>query len=385
MTSTPQIYNKNNPYLASIKERYSLCKNGSQKNVEHVVLDLKGSGLTYNVGDSVSVQPINDPEMVNKTLSALQATGSEMVPDKHSGAMLTLRDYLTKKSNLAEVPRKFISEMVKKQTNSDKKTRLEHILAEGQKEALKEYQAAHEVWDALEENSECVFAPTEFAHLLMPLLPRFYSIASSMAEVGEEVHLTVAELVYETNGHVRRGVCTHFLCRQAPMFDPVIPIYVQPSHGFILPQNHEVPVIMIGPGTGVAPYRGFMQERRKHGAKGVNWLFFGEWHHDQQFLYGEYWQELVAAGLLRLHTAFSRDQPHKVYVQHRMLEQGEELFRLIESGGYVYVCGDAHRMAKDVDAALHHIVHAHSGLDEAGAKEYIKRLKQEKRYLRDVY
>lgn len=375
-------YNKANPYLASITERYSLCKAGSPKNTAHVVLDLKGSGITYNVGDSIAVQAVNDPDVVEKTLNALQATGDEIIAEKHSGLPTPLREYLAKKCNLAEVPRKLILELAQRQTNSSKKERLEHVLAEGQKEALKEFQAAHEVWDALQENGEAVFSPQEFSHLLMPLLPRFYSIASSMASVGEEVHLTVAELIYETNGHVRRGVCTHYLCQLAPLHERIVPIYVQPSHGFTLPEDRSAPVVMIGPGTGVAPFRAFMQERQAQGAEGSNWLFFGEWHKEQQFLYEEYWQELASAGKLRLDTAFSRDQEHKIYVQHRMLEHGAELFSLLEGGAYVYVCGDAHRMAKDVDAALHHLIELHGGVD---AKEYIKKLKAAKRYLRDVY
>lgn len=385
MNQESNTYNKNNPYLASITERYSLCKPGSEKNIAHVVLNLKGSGINYNVGDSVAVQAVNDPEMVRKTLAALHATGNEIISDKHSGEPIPLNEYMTKKCNLSEVSRKFISEMAKRQTDPAKKERLEYLLADGQKEALKEYQAAHEVWDALQENPECVFSPQELAHLLMPLLPRFYSIASSMAEVGEEVHLTVAELIYETNGFVRRGVCTHYLCQLAPLNKKVVPIYIQPSHGFVPPEDGNAPMIMIGPGTGVAPYRGFMQERLKKGATGLNWLFFGEWHKDLQFLYGDYWEELAAAGSLKLATAFSRDQEHKIYVQHRMMEHGAEFFKLLEEGAHVYVCGDAHRMAKDVDAALHHIVQKFGGGDEVFAKDYVKKLKAAKRYLRDVY
>ncbi len=385
MIESPVVYNKANPFLASLTERYSLCQSGSEKNVSHVILSLKGSNISYRVGDSVSVFAINDPEVVENTIKYLQATGAESVTCKHSGEVYTLRDYFTKKSNLADVPRKLIAEICQRQTNAEKKERLTYILSEGQKEALKEYQGAHEVWDALLENQEVLFSPQEFCHLLMPLLPRFYSIASSQESVGEEVHLTVAELVYETNGYTRRGVCTHYLCRLAPLHQHVIPIYVQASNEFTIPEDNAAAMIMVGPGTGVAPYRAFMQERLVRQASGANWLFFGEWHRDQQFLYGDYWQELVEAGKLRLDTAFSRDQEHKIYVQHRMLEHGSELFSWLEQGAYFYVCGDAHRMAKDVDAALHQIVQVHGKCDEASAKEYIKKLKAAKRYLRDVY
>lgn len=380
-----QPYNKSNPFLASIKERCSLCKAGSQKSTFHVVVDLKGSGITYKVGDSIAVQPINDPHVVECTLRALKAKGKETIIDKHTKASFCLRDYLTKKSNLADVPRKLIFELSQRQPNAEKKKHLEFLLAEGQKEALKEYLESHEVWDVLAENEEVALSPETFCHMLLPLLPRFYSIASSMSAVGEEVHLTVAELAYETNGHMRRGVCTHYLCRLAPLYDSVVPVYIQPSNGFTLPADPNASIIMVGPGTGVAPYRAFMQEREAQHASGANWLFFGEWHRTSEFFYEEYWNKLVNGGKLRLDTAFSRDQKHKVYVQHRMMDRGKELFDLLEKGAYFYVCGDARRMAKDVDFALHEIVRIHGDLNESEVKEYIKKLKAEKRYLRDVY
>jgi sulfite reductase (NADPH) flavoprotein alpha-component len=385
MTEEIQKYNKSNPFLAAVKERKSLCTPGSQKSTYHIVLDLKGSDITYQVGDSVAIFPHNDPDVVKKTLEALHATGAEIITEKHSGKESSLWNFLKHKANLAEVSRKLIQEICQRQTNPQKKEHFEVLLSEGQKEALKEYQLKHEVWDALAENAEAVFTPQEICHLLMPLLPRFYSIASSMAAVGNEVHLTVAELVYETNGYVRRGICTHYLCRLAPMNEHVMPIYIQPSNGFTLPEDKSAPVIMIGPGTGVAPFRAFMQERQMQKASGVNWLFFGEWHQNSEFFYEDYWLELVRQGKMRLSTAFSRDQEHKIYVQHRLLEHGKEVFELLEQGAYLYVCGDARRMAKDVDLALHQLIQKHCPCDEQGAKDYLKKLRASKRYLRDVY
>lgn len=378
-------YNKSNPFYASISSRINLCSPGSDKDTFHVVLNLEGSGLTYRVGDSIAVFSINDQAIVHRVLKALHATGSEKIIEKHTGQEWPLDLYLTQKANLAEMSKKLITEFYQRQTNPEKKARFEFILAEGQKEALKEYQASHEVWDAIEENAEIPFTPQELCHLLMPLLPRFYSIASSMMSVGNEVHLTVAELKYETNGHLRHGVCTHYLCRLAPLNEKVVPVYLQPSHGFTLPEDTTVPIIMVGPGTGVAPFRAFVQERIKQGATGFNWLIFGERHRDFNFYYGDYFQAIAQAGKLRLDTAFSRDQEHKIYVQHRMLEHGADLFDLLENRGVLYVCGDAHRMAKDVDATLHHIIQKHGNMDEQQAKDYVKKLKSEKRYLRDVY
>lgn len=378
-------YNKANPFLARIKERYNLCKEGSQKSTFHVVIDLEGSGMTYQVGDSIAVQPTNDPDSVQKILSLLQATGIETISDKRTQELISLSTFLNLKANIAEIPKKLIAEFAKRQTNPSKKERLEFLISEGQKESLKEYQAAHEVWDALAENEEVRFLPEEFCHLLQPLLPRFYSIASSMSRVGNEVHLLVAELNYESNGYPRSGVCTHYLCRRAPLDSSVVPIYIQPSHGFTVPEKGDDSMIMIGPGTGVAPYRAFMHEREERKATGRNWLFFGEQHQATEFYYEPEWEYFTSSGRLRLDTAFSRDQEHKVYVQHKMLEHGKELFEWLSNGAIVYVCGDAHRMAKDVDAALQAIVKEHGQLEDAGVKDYMKSLRAEKRYLRDIY
>ncbi|MEI8364928.1 MAG: sulfite reductase [Parachlamydiaceae bacterium] len=383
MESNP-VYSRTHPFLARITDRYLLCQHGSEKRTFHVVLDITGSGISYAVGDSIAIQPTNIPDVVVKTLEAVHSDGKETIVDKHGNSFL-LQDFLLTKVNLAEVPRKLIALLAERQTNLVKKERLDLLLAEGQKEILKEYQGAHEVWDAIEENEEAQLTPQELCLLLQPLLPRFYSIASSRYAVGEEVHLTVAEVEYETNGQLRRGIATHYLCCLAPLHDPVVPIYLQSSHGFTLPADDTVSVIMIGPGTGVAPYRGFMQERIATQARGKNWLFFGERYRKTEFFYEDYWSELISHGHLRLDTAFSRDQEHKLYVQHRLLEQGRELFEWLEQGAHLYVCGDAHRMAKDVDAAIHQIIQSHGSFDERTAKEYVKRLKAEKRYLRDIY
>jgi sulfite reductase (NADPH) flavoprotein alpha-component len=379
------VYDKNNPFLAHIKERRNLCKEGSQKNTYHVVLDLEGSGITYQVGDSIAVHPINDSAIVNKMLGLLQCSYDTIVHDKHTKEPIALQEFLLRKANLASVPKKLILELANRQTDAVKQERLQFLLQETQKELLKEYQAAHEVWDTLAENEEVLLGAEELCHMLQPLLPRFYSIASSMKTVGNEVHLLIADVNYTTNSYQRYGVCTDYLCRRAPLLDASIPVYIQSAHDFTLPDFDDLPIIMIGPGTGVAPFRAFMQEREARKANGSNWLFFGEWHREQQFFYEDEWNDWVLEGRLRLDTAFSRDQEHKVYVQHKMLEYGKHLFDLLEKGALLYVCGDAHRMAKDVDAALNLIVRSQGNLDEAGAKQYMKKLKAEKRYLRDVY
>lgn len=377
-------FNKNNPFHSSIKERFSLSKPGSNKHTCHITLSLKGSGLQYKVGDSIGVFPEHDPLLVDKTLQVLKATGNEIIVDKH-GKEHNLREFLLRKANLTDISRKLISEIAIRQTNPQKKEHLEWLLSEGNKDALKAYQEAHEVWDCLKENFEAHFTIQEISHLLMPLLPRLYSISSSQKVVGEEVHLTVAYLRYTTNEQQRLGVCTHYLCSLAKMDTPAVPIYVQPSHGFTLPEDPLAKLIMIGPGTGIAPFRAFMQERMANKDSGHNWLFFGEWNQSYDYFYEDFWKDLESKGKLRINTAFSRDQEHKIYVQHRMLENAKELYQWLEEGAYLLVCGDAHRMAKDVDAALHQIIREQGNKTEQEVKDYMKALRHEKRYLRDVY
>lgn len=379
-----QTYSRTNPFYASIKERFSLCRPGSKKNTQHVVLDLKGSGIQYNVGDSIAVYPEHHPQLVERTLKVMKATGNEIIQDRQ-GNSVNLQDFLTKRASITEGNRQLLQSIALRQHNSLKKAQLEHLLAEDQHNNLKAYLETRQLWDILAEHQEVHLPLQEVCLLLPPMLPRFYSIASSQHAVEDEVHLTVSQLKYEANGYERVGVCTHYLCELAPPQQPVIPIYVQPHRGFTLPENPHTPMIMIGPGTGVAPFRAFMQERLIKNAPGKNWLFFGEWNRATDFFYEDFWNSISQQEKLRLDVAFSRDQAHKVYVQHRMLENGAELFRWLEEGAYLYVCGDAKRMAKDVETTLLQIIQQHGPHDEAGAKQYLKRLRAEKRYLRDVY
>lgn len=380
------LYHKGNPFPGSIKERYSLSKAGSQKNTQHLVLDLRGSGLTYQAGDSIGVCPRHDPELIQKTLLALKASGEEKVRIQATGEEMTLADFLALKGNITDVSPKLFREVIARQRDPDKRRALVELSQESNREAMKAYLEKHEVWDFLLANEEAFFTPQEIPSLLMPLLPRFYSISSSQKHVGDEVHLLVAPLEYESNGHKRRGVCTHFLCELTDLHQPNIPLFIQPSHGFYLPQDPHLPLIMIGPGTGVAPFRAFLQERLvHHRSKGKHWLFFGERNRAYDFFYEEDWNDFSKWGHLRLDLAFSRDQAHKIYVQHKMWEHGEEFFRWLEEGAYLYVCGDARRMAKDVEMMLQAIVQEFGKKEAHEAKEYIRQLRQQKRYLRDVY
>ncbi|MEX1012637.1 MAG: sulfite reductase [Waddliaceae bacterium] len=377
-------YNKDHPFLATIKKRYSLCSEGSKKHTHHIVLDLTGSGLTYEVGDCIAIFPVNDHQLVEKTLQAIGSTGKEVIQDKKTGENWILYDYLQKKANLREVTRSLVKEIINKDPLDEKKTRLEKHL-QGGREKFQEIQSHFEVWDLLSEYPEATFSPQELSNLLLPLLPRFYSIASSYQEVGEEVHLTVVLQEYETRCTRRLGACSHYLCSLVPLEQSVVPIYIQPHNGFTIPEDLNAPMIMIGPGTGVAPFRGFLQERVAKGATGSHWLFFGEWHEKENFFYKEYWKELESLGKLRLDVAFSRDQEEKIYVQHRMKEHSKDLFNWLQSGAFLYVCGDAKRMAKDVEKTLLEIIQQEKGCDEQEARDYIKNLRRSGKYLRDVY
>jgi sulfite reductase (NADPH) flavoprotein alpha-component len=379
------IYTKQNPFLASIKERYTLSKRGSREDTQHLVLDLRGSGLTYEVGDSVGIFPKHAPELVLKTLTAMKAAGHELIYVKQTQQLTPLIEFLTSQANITDISPKLFREVCSRQIDKDKKHFLETLLPEENRDQLKRFLGEHEIWDFLLSNEEVNFSPQELADLMMPMLPRFYSISSSQKFVGEEVHLTIAPLEYESRGHMRRGVCTHYLCDMVELHHPIVPIFIQSSHSFRLPQDIHAHLIMIGPGTGVAPFRAFLQERVLHQSQGKHWLFFGAWNREHDFFYEEEWNHFANHTHLQLALAFSRDQAHKIYVQHKMQESGEELFRWLEEGAYLYVCGDAQYMAKDVEAALYALIQEYGTKDALAAKEYIKKLRQQKRYLRDVY
>ncbi len=382
---TATQYSREKPFLASIKERYSLCLPPSQKETYHLVLDISGSGIYYQVGDSVAIAPQNDQALVKRTLQAMRATGEELVTDPRCHDTLPLKIFLTSHASITDVNRKLLKLLLERQSHPAKRELLENIHSPHERDSFKTYLETHEVWDLLEEHSEVIIDPQEWPQLLLPLLPRFYSIASSQYTHPNQIHLTVALLHYHARDEQRRGVCSHFLWHHAPLNTPVIPIYIQPHKGFTLPAEKEAAVIMIGPGTGIAPFRAFMQERYARGDSGRSWLFFGEWQRKHHFFYQTFWEELVKQGRLELEVAFSRDQSNKIYVQHRLEARKQEIFQWIKEGAYLYVCGDAHQMARDVEATLIQIISECGEMAETQAKEYLKSLRHQKRYLKDVY
>jgi sulfite reductase (NADPH) flavoprotein alpha-component len=385
--STPPFspYTKDNPLAAKLLENRVLNKDGSSKDTRHLVIDIAGSGLTYKVGDSLGIFPSNRPQLVEELIELLGATGNEPVLPARMSAAISLREALTTKVSLAGPTKKILETLAAKTTETKEKEQLAALLAPDAKEALELFLGQREYLDLLEEFPGAKLTPQEFVDHLRRLMPRLYSIASSPKMFPGQVHLTVAPVRYESNGRRRYGVCSTFLSDRVTRRKTPVPVFVAESH-FGLPADLARDVIMIGPGTGIAPFRAFVQERIATNAPGRNWLFFGDQHAATDYLYGDEWKKLLAEGrVARVDLAFSRDQAKKVYVQDRMREAAAELWAWIKGGAHFYVCGDAHRMAKDVDLALHEIITQHGGMEPAAAADYVKQLKKDKRYQRDVY
>lgn len=368
-----------------IRENRILNRPGSAKETRHFVVSLAGSGLTYKAGDSLGVFPTNRPAEVDEVLQRLGATGQEPVTLPKATSPISLREALTSKLALAGPTSKILTTLLAKATDPAEKAKLEGLLAPQSKEVLAAFLEEREFVDLLAEFPSAKLTPQEFVDHLRKLMPRLYSIASSPKLHPDEIHLTVAIVRYRTNNRERVGVCSTFLADRAQVGSTPTPVFVSHSH-FGPPEDTSKDAIMVGPGTGIAPFRAFIQDRVADKATGRNWLFFGDQKHATDYLYEEEWQHYVSEGKLhRLDLAWSRDQIHKVYVQDKMREHAAELWAWIKNGAYFFVCGDAKRMAKDVDLALHDIVAQQGGMDAAAAAEYVKAMKKEKRYQRDVY
>ncbi|MGI8967048.1 MAG: diflavin oxidoreductase, partial [Limisphaerales bacterium] len=331
-------------------------------------------------GDALGVMPRNCPALVSEILQALGCDGEEGVKNSHEQE-ISFRHALLSSYQITQISQDFLKHFAEHSGDAS----LKELLKPERKTDLATFIYGREIVDLLLAFPSVKFSPTEFVSALRKLQPRLYSISSSPKAHPGEVHLTVAAVRYESHFRRRKGVCSTFLADRAEG-DLTVPIFVQPSHGFRLPDDGARPIIMIGPGTGIAPFRAFLEERRAVGAKGANWLFFGDQRGATDFLYREELETMKSEGTLaRLDTAFSRDQSEKIYVQQRLLENAKELWSWLENGAHFYVCGDAKRMAKDVDAALQKIIQTAGGRTSKQASEYTKKMKTEKRYQRDVY
>ena len=373
-------YGKKNPFPSEVLENSLLNGEGSAKETLHIGLSLEGSGLTYEPGDALAVIPVNAPDVVQSILKAAKLTGNESVEVKGEGSKL-LADALREDYDITAISRAVLTKL-QAATGS---TELAALLAEDAKEQLKAWNYGREIVDAIEAFAPNGLSADQLAGIFRKLPPRLYSIASSPLAHPGEVHLTVAAVRYHAHGRGRKGVCSTYLADLVKTGD-LTSIFVQPNKNFRLPASGETPVIMVGPGTGVAPFRAFVEHRSALGHPGKNWLFFGDQRYTYDFLYQLEWQDHLKSGVLsKLDVAFSRDQPEKIYVQHKMLERAKELYAWLEEGAHFYVCGDANRMAHDVHEALVSIVETQGHKSRADAEAYVEELKKSKRYQRDVY
>ena len=372
-------YSRANPFPAEMLVNRRLSASDSEKNTRHFELSLAGSGLSFEVGESMAVYPTNSPDLVDEILKTLGAKGDEIVPGNR-GAQTTFREALLRDYSITQPTPKILRAIAERASAAPL---LNELLDPERKHDLDTYLWGMETIDFLVEHPSAKFEPAEFVSLLAKLQPRLYSVASSLKAFPETVHFIIDVITYESHGRKRKGVCSTFLCDRCS--DSPVPVFPSKSK-FHLPEDNDVPIIMVGPGTGVAPFRAFLQERQVIGARGKTWLFFGAQREQSDFYYRDEFGKFMADGVLtRLDTAFSRDQAHKIYVQDRIKNASDEIWKWLEQGAYFYVCGDAKRMAKDVNATLRQIVQEQSGLSIEEANQYVEKLKSDKRYRRDVY
>ncbi|HFQ8225769.1 TPA: NADPH-dependent assimilatory sulfite reductase flavoprotein subunit [Citrobacter freundii] len=369
-------YTKEAPLSAALSVNQKITGRDSEKDVRHIEIDLGESGLRYQPGDALGVWYQNDPALVKEMVELVWLKGDE--PVTVNGQSLPLSDALQWHVELTVNTANIVE-------NYATLTRSESLLPlVGDRAQLQHYATTTPVVDMLR------FSPAQLdaqalVDLLRPLTPRLYSIASSQAEVENEVHITVGAVRYEVEGRARAGGASSFLADRVEE-EGEVRVFIEHNDNFRLPTNPETPVIMIGPGTGIAPFRAFMQQRAADEASGKNWLFFGNPHFTEDFLYQVEWQRYVKEGVLsRIDLAWSRDQKEKVYVQDKLREQGAELWRWINDGAHIYVCGDANRMAKDVEQALLEVIAEFGAMDAESADEFLSELRVERRYQRDVY
>lgn len=368
---------RDNPYMARLKSSTPLNAEGSSKDTRHVVIDLGDSGIDYQAGDSIGIYPENDPRTVDAILADLEVSGGEMI-DTAAGDNKRLRQALLKDLDITKPSDDVIALLAEHASDAEEAEDLRLLAERGAEEGqslleiLRVYPSARAPVQAL-------------VNALGPLQPRLYSIASSPKKHPTEIHTTVAVVKTAVYGRGYKGVASTFVAKRLSLHGEV-PIYIQKSEEFRVHADRDHPAIMIGPGTGIAPFMAFLQEREARGDAGRNWVFFGNPESAKDHIYRNELEAWRKQGLIsRLTLAFSRDQEEKVYVQTRMLEQARELWAWLQAGAVIYICGDASRMAKDVDAALHRIVAEQGGFDDAGAARYVERLASENRYLRDVY
>ncbi len=372
-------YNRTNPFKAEVLENLNLNGRGSDRETRHIELSLEGSNLDYEPGDSLGVFPENHPRLVYELIAAMGWNADERVTVNKSGEQVSVYEALLRYFEITAVTKPVVQELAKLSPDSG----LADLLANDAE--FRNVMNSCDLLDLVQDYNLKGIPAGEFVAVLRKIPARLYSIASSSKSFPDEVHLTVRTVRYEARGRERYGVCSVHLAERIEAGDS-LPVYIQHNPNFKLPENPDAPIIMIGPGTGVAPFRSFLGEREETGAQGKTWLFYGDQHFLTDFLYQTEWQRWLKDGVLtKMDVAFSRDTEHKVYVQHRMLENSKELYQWLQEGAVIYVCGDEKKMAHDVHGALATILEQEGGLTSEQASEYLTRLQQEKRYQRDVY
>ena len=380
-TSTTSQYSRTNPFRAEVLENINLNGRGSNRETRHLEISLEGSGLTYEPGDSVGIFPTNNSDLIDEVISFGKWNSEETVEINSQGERRALRIALLNHFEVTVLTKPLL-EKLSHYTTSDT---LKHLLDKENAEEFRAYVECRDLLDALNDFGPVEATEQQLVGVLRKLPARLYSIASSLEANPEEVHLTISVVRYEAHDRDRQGVCS-IQCAEHLEPGDTLPIYIHKNENFRLPANAETPIIMIGPGTGIAPFRSFIEERSETGAEGKSWLFFGAQHYVTDFYYQLEWQNYVKDGALtRLDVAFSRDTDEKVYVQHRIKQASQELYEWIEQGAVIYVCGDEQNMAKDVHATLLEVLQQEGGKSLEEAEQFFTQLIQEKRYQRDVY
>jgi sulfite reductase (NADPH) flavoprotein alpha-component len=374
-------YSRTNPFKAEVLENINLNGRGSNKETHHLELSLEGSGLSFEPGDSLGIYPENDPALVNLLLEETNWDPEQMVTVNKKGEVLPLKEALISHFEITTLTKPLLEKAAQLSANEN----LQELLSPGNEDKLKAYLDGRDLLDLVRDFTPWIGSAQEFVLILRKMPSRLYSIASSLTANPDEVHLTIGAVRYEAHGRERKGVCSILAAERLQPGDTV-PVYIQHNENFKLPKNSDTPIIMVGPGTGAAPFRSFMQEREEIGAAGKSWMFFGDQHFVTDFLYQTEWQKWLENGVLtKMDVAFSRDTAEKVYVQHRMIEHSQELFEWLQEGAHVYICGDEKHMAHDVHNTLLSIIEKEGGLSREKAEEYLAEMQQQKRYQRDVY
>lgn len=377
----PVAYSRLNPFQAKVLKNVKLNGVGSSKETRHIELSLSSSGLSYVPGDAIGIIPQNDPELVASLLKEMKWDKEAPVIINKEGGTLPLKEALTTHFEITLLTKKILREAVELTENEE----LRKLLLVENANQLKEYTHGRDLLDMLRDFGPWNASAEKIVAILRKLTPRLYSIASSISANPEEVHLTIGAVRYTTHGRERKGVCSVLIAERLQEGD-TLPVFIQPNKHFHLPESGDKDIIMVGPGTGIAPFRSFIQERAVTEATGRSWLFFGDQYLASDFLYQDELEQYQKDRLLtRLETAFSRDTEQKVYVQHRMLENSKDLFEWIESGAYFYVCGDKEYMAKDVHNTLISIVEKEGMMTNEEAVAYLNDMRKQGRYQRDVY